>query len=669
MLGIVPVLCFAALVVAYAAVCSAPGVVTRWRMAFLGAAVTWGLAVTAMTEVLSPFHLITFGWLLTLWFGAVLLSLAVSVRRVTGATLATLVQWPPLTRFEFWCLAAVATIVSGVGVVAVAAPPNNADSVVYHLPRVMHWVQNHTVAHYPTNIPRQLFRPPWSAFAIMHFEVLSGGDRWANLVQWFSMVGSVLGVSLIAKQLGADSRGQVLAAVIAATVPMGILQASSTQNDYVTSFWLVCLAYYVLRFDASPRITSALGVGASLALALLTKGTAYLYATPLLVWFTLSALRQLRGKALAPLLVVVVVALGPQYGHYARNSELWGYPLVVDVDRPFVNEMLSVPAVLSNVIRNMSVHAGTPSERVNRWMSRGIALVHVPLGIAVNEPRTTHDGEFYQVPFRRDEDSAGNPAHLALVMAATLCLVSRPRRAAHPPRLAAYALSLVAAFLIFCSSLKWNPVHSRLHLPLFVLWSSLVPLTVLGRRTDRMARWLAVVLIAASTLYVLRNDTRPLIGAGANRTVLNADKLDQMFGQLSSSARDRGVAEVQRAYVMAADAVRSQQCRRVGLDIGEFDPEYPLWVLLRAATPAATRVGHVNVTNVSAAASTVNPFSGRPPCAVIALRRGSDVVEPVGTTAMYREAWSSGPMRVGKEVLTLAVFTTPGEPETRHDGS
>ena len=125
----------------------------------------------------------------------------------------------------------------------------------------------------------------------MQFQVLSGGDQWANLVQWFSMFGSVVGVSLIAKQLGADIRGQVLAAVIAVTIPMGILQASSTQNDYVTAFWLVCLVYYILRFKEQPRCANAVGVGASLGLALLTKGTAYLYAFPLLVWFAFSAFR------------------------------------------------------------------------------------------------------------------------------------------------------------------------------------------------------------------------------------------------------------------------------------------------------------------------------------------------------------------------------------------
>ena len=92
----------------------------------------------------------------------------------------------------------------------------------------------------------------------------------------------------------------MLAAVITATIPMGILQASSTQNDYVTAFWLVCLMFYIFRFQTEPSVPSAVGVGASLGLALLTKPTAYMYAIPLIVWFTVSGLRACAGGAGKP---------------------------------------------------------------------------------------------------------------------------------------------------------------------------------------------------------------------------------------------------------------------------------------------------------------------------------------------------------------------------------
>jgi hypothetical protein len=632
MLGLVPVLCFAVFLVTYAAICRERGALTRWRSSFLSAAVTWGLTVTAITELLSLFGLITFGWLLTFWIGVFAFSAAICFRVSTREKVTGLFQFPQISRLEFWCVAAVVSIVSLVGLVAFAAPPNNADSMTYHMPRVMHWIQNQTVAHYPTNIVRQLFRPPWSGFAIMQFQILSGGDQWANLVQWFSMFGSIVGVSLIAKQLGATMRGQVLAAVIAVTIPMGILQASSTQNDYVTAFWLVCLVHYVLRFKTQPPCANTVAVGASLALALLTKGTAYLYALPLLAWFALSALGNLGARAWQPLLAVAVIVLMVNVGHHTRNFDLWGSPLVVDVDGPFINKVFSVPVILSNVVRNMSLHVGTPSSRVNGWIHGGIRAVHVPLGISPSDPRTTANAErrFYQRPFRRHEDSAGNPFHLALIIGG-IAFVFLSRKQPGELDLTAYASCLVAAFVIFCTYLNWNPYHSRLHLPLFVLWSPLIAVVLLARTSYKTAFWIAAWLIAASSLYVAANESRPLIAVSPNSTVFSTSKVDQVLNRKS---------RLKEAYVNATRVVQTQACPEIGLDIGEYGVEYPFWILLQTINGKPTWIEHVNVRNIS----TAKLRSNSSPCAVISVRREGH--EPISEGTTYRKEWSSGPVQV-----------------------
>lgn len=198
-----------------------------WRESILAAAVVWGLLLTIITEVLSVLGALSYptvlaSWLLCgaalavlyLWFFKDKGRMSVSVHSMAGAPL--LVVLP------------IALVVSITGLIAFVAPPNTYDSMTYHLGRVVHWVQNHSVQHYPTNIDRQLFMSPWAEFAVMHFYVLSGGDRLSNGVQWFSMLGSLTGVSLIAKQLGGSKESQMLAALIAACLPMGILQASST---------------------------------------------------------------------------------------------------------------------------------------------------------------------------------------------------------------------------------------------------------------------------------------------------------------------------------------------------------------------------------------------------------------------------------------------------------
>jgi hypothetical protein len=85
--------------------------------------------------------------------------------------------------------------------------------------------------------------------------------------------------------------------------------------------------------------------------------------------------------------------------------------------------------------------------------------------------------------------------------------------------------------------------------------------------------------------------------------------------------------------------------------------EYAFWVLLKKTSLQPIRIEHINVTNVSAIKSTVNPFVGFSPCAVIVVdadRHPTLVAEKGNYTQawalsqelVYRQVWSSGPMRV-----------------------
>lgn len=203
--------------------------------------------ITGITELLNIVKLVNFIGLFFLWLLTNFILCLIFFRLFSSKNIII----PPKVRlvlqpFYLLSLSYVAFIALTVGLIAIVAPPNNWDSMTYHMPRVVHWIQHHSVAHYPTSYTPQLYQPPWAEFTIMHFQILSSSDRFANLVQWFSMVGSLIGVSLIARDLGADLRGQVLSIVVAATIPMGSLQASNTKNDYVVSFWLVCFVHYVI---------------------------------------------------------------------------------------------------------------------------------------------------------------------------------------------------------------------------------------------------------------------------------------------------------------------------------------------------------------------------------------------------------------------------------------
>lgn len=207
-------------------------------------------------------------------------------------------------------LALLALLLGAIGVTAVVAPPNTGDSLYYHMSRVAHWVQNRSVAHYPTHVLAQLHQNPGAEFILLHLQVLSGGDRLANLVQWSFLCFNLVGVSLLAARLGASPAVQLWAAVFAATLPMGILQASSTKNEHVHTFWLLCFLYGLLRLREQVTWRDTLVTGAGLGLALLTKMTAYFYAFPFVLWFAVDTFRSREAfrRRWVPALVISVLA-------------------------------------------------------------------------------------------------------------------------------------------------------------------------------------------------------------------------------------------------------------------------------------------------------------------------------------------------------------------------
>ncbi|MDQ3514522.1 MAG: glycosyltransferase family 39 protein, partial [Chloroflexota bacterium] len=422
MLAFLPVVCFllAAHLIHRSRLLRYPDGWTDWRESALAAAVVWGVALVAITEALSLVTLLTREWVIGAWavfaVGLVALTFTTGIfrsppKRPTGTE-----PGPVRTRMDrssAFLLGGIVSVAGLVGITAILSAPNTPDALNYHMPRVAHWIQNRSLDFYPTTVPWQLSHAPGAEFAILHLQLLSDGDRWANLVQWFAMAGSITGVSLLARDLGADRRTQVIAAAVAATIPMGILQGATAQNDYVATFWLVACVHFLLRLRADRDWQFGLVAGAALGLALLTKSTAYLFALPFLVWYGLSALRSLRLSGWKPVLAISLVALALNAGHYARNYDLYGSPVGPGQEGPpgttygkYTNDVFTPTTLASNVVRNLALHTALPGSTVP--MVYAIGDLHRQFGADPHDIRTTWTYQLFDVsPTRTDEDIAG----------------------------------------------------------------------------------------------------------------------------------------------------------------------------------------------------------------------------------------------------------------------
>jgi len=650
--GLVPLLCFA-LLLAMIHRRVEFDLARDWRITFITAAVAWGLSVLLLTELLSALGSVSRPTLIVGW--AVLAAVvalaarppAEHARANSAGTMRASFLDSPLDRTV---AATAAAIVAALAILSIVAPPNTWDSMTYHMGRVAHWAQNHSISHYPTTISRQLYLTPWAEYAVLHFQLLTGGDRWANLVQWMAMVGSAIGASFLTSLLGGSRSAQLSAAAIVVAIPMGILQATSTQTDYATAFWVVSFASFsmlLMRAPADPPRGLTILAGVALGLAMATKATTLPFALPFIVWLITWSVRQRALRRVTALAVIGVVAASMSVGHYWRNQMDFGRMLGPDIDvNQYSNETHSPSAIASNVIRNIALHVPTPLSTVNRISLRTVARVHSFLGIDMSDPRTTFEGERFDIGKPRyHEDLAGNFVHAGLLIFSLAVMVAFPRDDSDRR---AYALALAAGFLTFSYLLKWQPWGSRLQMPFFVLGAPLIALTLWQLLRPNTARAVTALVLLASLPWVLFNESRMLVPRPSRsvlwdrnaRTVFNTSRRDMYF---------RNRPELAEPYEAAAQKIEAAGCREVGLVIGSDDYEYPFWVLLDQPQ-GSRRLSHDMSHAPGGSGSPTAPF-----CAVI-VSDGADV-DPGAVPSLrteYQTEWASPPY--------VTVFLDPRRP-------
>ena len=600
------------------------------RECFLFVALLWGVSVTVITEILSAFSLIAFGWLVVFWCVILLAATCFVVTLMKRHRLVVVSPSPTLPFRAVPLLSGLALILALTGLTAFLSPPNNYDSMTYHMSRVVHWIQDRNVSFYPTHITRQLFMNPWAEFAIMHLQIVSNSDRFANFVQWFSMIGSLIGVSLLAKQFGGDWETQLFAAIFAGTIPMGILQSSSTQTDYAGSFWLVCFTYFLISLIRQGQIywPYVLGAGFSLGLAVLTRPTAYIFAAPFVLWAAYVFLRRFRFDSWKPALLMGAACLALNFGHYTRNLGLFGSP--IGPDTKISNDVTSPSSILLNVNRNLGLDPGTPSSRVNSATESGVGKLQKVLHVDLQAAWARVKFQFLKPSFH--EDTATNPVHFVLILGVVfLFFISKEVRSSRV--LAIYLTAVVSGFLLFCALIQWRPYNARYQLPLFVLASPFVAAVLFKRLNEKVIATIAFALLLSAVPWLFLNSTRPLMG---DQSIRKHTRVDHYF-------IDR--ANWRDAFLGAADFLKANKCGQIGLDVGHNDWEYPFWPILKRERNDAIRIEHVNVKNESAVISFLPYFSGFRPCAIIS-SRGDQVNELATETGTYKKEWASSPISV-----------------------
>ena len=187
-------------------------------------------------------------------------------------------------------------------------PTNNADSLLYRLPRVAFWIQNASFEHYETTSLRSLVFPIYSELMILWSMIFVKRDYLALFPAFFSYLGSLTLIGVFLNSLNFSAKRILWVLLIVGSLPILILESSSMQNDLFmgfllfTSFYLFFIA--VKEDKHLPIIFSALAY----AIALGAKSTAFLFIPAFAIVYILLSIKHKEYKYLLSFIVYGITA-------------------------------------------------------------------------------------------------------------------------------------------------------------------------------------------------------------------------------------------------------------------------------------------------------------------------------------------------------------------------
>lgn len=393
---------------------------------------------------------------------------------------------------------------------AIYVSPNNIDSINYHLSRIISWTQNGNVKHFATWHIHQLYLNVLVEYIQMHIFILSGhNDYFVNLVQFVAMCSSVLTVGMIGKYFGLNYKSQLLVGLLLFTMPIGLLESTTTQVDYTACAFFLIFVYFSLTFTKTQKYEDALFMGLALVFGCFSKYSIFFFALPFCIWISVSTLLYAHFikaiKTLSLILGIYLVVFSPLCH---RNYQLFGNILSPPHSHILFQEDLSVSAhglglTVSNISKNIGLHLALPLNSYNLMVDKSMEQFHQFLGVDINDKATTHDK--YHTQFIMTEDSAGNLVLLILIVIAGVVVAFRKNNTAEK----LFLLSTITGFVLFCFALKYQHWSTRTHMPFFALGTVLVGIAFakISEKVQLRTLW---ILLLLSIPYIYGNPNKPL---------------------------------------------------------------------------------------------------------------------------------------------------------------
>lgn len=525
------------------------------RERFLYALILWGVYIFCVTELLSLFNLITFSTILTGWIIFIIInSIALFYNKNK------INEFPRITNNISCYLIIIIIILSTIPLITgLLYPPNNYDSLTYHLPRIEHWIQNQSLAMYPTNIERQNVSSPFAEMILLHIRILSGNDIFYNSLQWLGYISCILLSSFIAKLLGAKIKGQIFSSLFCASISMAILQASSTQNDVVVSMWLISAASLLLLWYKNNSLFLSLLFGCSIGLACLTKGTGFIYGIPIVIFFGLYSLLNAKERlfyAACAGLCAFLILVPFSIRNYLYVQDIFGGSAmkITSLQNHSPNYILA--NLFCMIFTNFDCGDSFVFAKITELATWIFSMLHIDNTVLFHTFGDFTKNRTYLI----HEDFVTNHFHFIFIFF-SICFIKKFTSLQKK-----YLFLTLSMFLTFSIIINWQIWVSRLLTPFFILYAPLAG--ILMEKTKKFY-YLLILILVGSTIHInIKNRSRPLsihpITYYIEKREENYFKnLDDLF------------------YTSYKSTVTNLlNYNTIGLIIGVNSTEFPLWCIL-----------------------------------------------------------------------------------------
>ena len=463
-------------------------------------------------------------------------------------------------------------------------PPNNWDSMAYHLPRVEHWIQNKNIYPYPTNIVRQVLTSPLSEYIIANFQILSNTDAFSNLVQFASFIFILFSGTLIFSLLKIGMKGQLFLLLALISIPMMLFQATTTQTDLLATFFFLSFILFALLLIQSVHNLKSnfIFLALSLTLGILTKYHIAIFAAPIVIYLLFDILKKKNYKntifAILFSVLTIAVILAPLF---ARNIYFFGSITgkdLFDENATIVNNTISIQNMLSNNFKHIVDFISIPINGYNNLLFSLNHSLHKLIGVSENMPGNNWAGEPFTVNNHLNEDTAGSIIHAALIIF-SIFLVFKSKQSTKILLLFAYCF---IAFSLYGLLFRYTPFDIRLLLPVLLLLIIISTYIIYTSITSKfIINGMMFLFLIISIFPVYFNRAKPIIGNPfyLRRVLTNSPKgdLDKASLALLPSLNKEGILKnyifVDSTYTLKKALSKEQRKILFKLEdsIGVFD--------------------------------------------------------------------------------------------------